>query len=37
MDLDKMYKKNESKILIDIKGILDKNRALENGYIYWSL
>ena len=36
-DLDKMYKKNESKILIDIKGILDKNRALENGYIYWSL
>ncbi|WP_416197856.1 MAG: hypothetical protein ACFWUA_09840 [Sporanaerobacter sp.] len=36
-DLDKMYKKDEEKILIDIKGMFDKKEALENGYIYWRL
>lgn len=35
--LDKMYRKNNVKILIDIKGIFDKNEALQSGYIYWRL
>lgn len=36
-DLGKMYKKDEEKILIDIKGMFNKKEVLENGYIYWRL
>ncbi|WP_203332257.1 nucleotide sugar dehydrogenase [Planococcus beigongshangi] len=28
---------NKEKILIDVKGVLDKNKALDNNFIYWSL
>ena len=38
-DMDKMFKNGEngSKVLIDIKGILDKGEYLQAGYRYWRL
>lgn len=38
-DLNKLYKNlpNSSKVLLDIKGILNKNEYLKKGYHYWRL
>lgn len=38
-DFDKMFKKesNENKVIIDIKGILDRKEYEEAGYNYWRL
>lgn len=38
-DYDKLYKTmpNEKKVLIDIKGILNREEAENNGYSYWRL
>lgn len=38
-DLDKMFKKgsNENKVLLDIKGVLDRKEYEEAGYKYWRL
>lgn len=35
-DFDKMYSKGK-KVLLDIKGIYDKNTFIKNKYIYWRL
>lgn len=37
-EIEKMFnKKNKTKVLIDIKGILDKKEFEKENYIYWSL
>lgn len=38
-DLDKMFKKgiNKHKIIVDVKGILDRKQVEELGYMYWRL
>jgi UDP-N-acetyl-D-galactosamine dehydrogenase len=38
-ELDKFYKKtsNDKKVLIDVKGILDRNEIVSRDYIYWRL
>jgi UDP-N-acetyl-D-galactosamine dehydrogenase len=38
-DFNKMYKEgsNESKVLLDIKGILDRKEYESAGYRYWRL
>lgn len=36
-DLDRIFKKNNFKIIIDIKSIYDANYLRKKGYIYWSL
>ena len=35
--MDKFFKKNKKKILLDIKGICDKDEYEKNGYLYWRL
>lgn len=35
--LDEMYAPGVNKVLIDVKGILDKKECLDNGYLYWRL
>ena len=35
--LDSMYKSNQEKVLLDVKGIYDKQQASIRGYRYWSL
>ena len=38
-DFDAMFRKteNKNKVLIDIKGILDRSAAEDAGYSYWRL
>ena len=38
-DFDKLYKSNEdvSKIMVDVKGLLDRKEVEANGYNYWRL
>ena len=38
-DLDKMFIKgaNDQKVLVDVKGVLNKNEIDELGYTYWRL
>ena len=36
-DLDLMYKETNSKVLMDIKGVLERKELEENGYYYWRL
>lgn len=36
-DMGKLYKANGQKILLDLKGILDKKTYLSQGYLYWRL
>lgn len=37
LELTKFFKKNGKKILADLKGIFDKNKSKDLGYIYWRL
>lgn len=36
-EFSKMFKNNETKILVDIKGIKEKKAFLNEGYLYWRL
>lgn len=38
-DIDKLYKDvdNDKKVLLDLKGILNKNEFIQSGYKYWRL
>lgn len=36
-DLDNLYNPERQKILLDLKGILDKKEYLSRGYLYWRL
>ena len=36
-DWEKLYKKNEEKILIDVKSILNKKELEDAGFRYWRL
>ncbi len=36
-DIGKLYKAKGQKILLDLKGILDKKEYLSRGYLYWRL
>ncbi|MBR6635059.1 MAG: nucleotide sugar dehydrogenase [Clostridia bacterium] len=36
-DVDAMFKADGKRVLIDVKGIFDKNEYTEAGYIYWRL
>ncbi|MGO1369360.1 nucleotide sugar dehydrogenase [Senegalia sp. (in: firmicutes)] len=36
-ELDKLYKNTQEKVLIDVKGMFNKEEAEENNYIYWKL
>ena len=36
-DLDKLYSPEKQKILLDLKGILDKKEYRSRGYLYWRL
>ena len=37
-DFDAMFNdKNKQKIIIDVKGVLDKNEYTDLGYTYWRL
>ena len=36
-DIDKMYKDTDKKVLVDVKGMFEKEEALENNYVYWRL
>jgi len=39
LDIDNLYKemKNDEKVIIDVKGILDRECYEKKGYIYWRL
>lgn len=39
LDIDKFYKvnKNQLKVLVDVKGIFDRNEYEKAGYVYWRL
>ncbi len=36
-DMDKLYRLNARKVLLDLKGILDKKEYLAKDYLYWRL
>ncbi len=36
-EIDKMYAEGVKKVLIDVKGVLDKNEYKAAGYLYWRL
>lgn len=36
-DMDKLYRPNAQKVLLDLKGILDKKEYLAKDYLYWRL
>ena len=36
-DVDALYKPNAAKVLLDLKGILNKTDFENAGYIYWRL
>ena len=36
-DVSKLYKAEGQKILLDLKGILNKKEYLSHGYLYWRL
>lgn len=37
IDVDEMYSGQQTKVLVDVKGVFDKTDLLNRGYIYWRL